>query len=213
MTLNYFLSQLYHEYTDPDLLKYYLTLIHEFGPKKSVLELGGGEGLICDRLDQAQCVVSDINQDALKIAEEKGYKVMIQDVLTPLPKDFGVYTMMSDVINYINHEDLELVFKNISSALEYDDIFIFDSLNSSYLKNLCPYEEEITVGHLLYKWSLEIEKEALNHQFIAYNQTFQMTQYLHEMKDIKILLDKYHLEIKKQINLEDRDIVLLMLRK
>jgi SAM-dependent methyltransferase len=85
-----------------------------------------------------------------------------------------------DVVNYF--KGLKKVFSNIYKMLNQNGVFIFDMYKETHVEDY--YESDIEP--LIYEWQVKVKNNRIYHDLMIENQSVQIKQYLHNLKDIKI---------------------------
>lgn len=204
------LALYYDQFIDKDLYNIYLKFIRKFHKKGNVIDLGCGTAPLAIALAKKGFYVTatDISEAMLENAYNNSVVVDVKvnfylhDILEPLNAQYDVITMSSDVINYLDEKSKILTaFKNVTSAMSKNSIFIFDFLNTDYLDSIIGHYEEIILEDSIIKW--RVEKTNVNFQvkhILDINSsiethiqtTFMKTDYIKWLKesDLKVIKTK-----------------------
>lgn len=209
------LSQYYDLFIDEQLYDVYLDLIKKHHPSGMVLDLGCGTGPLALKLakhgyavtgtDQSQHMLETAYNNAVK--EGVHINLYLHDILDPIAGVYDVYTMASDVINYVLEDDsVRQVFKNISEVMRQDSLLVFDFLRPQFVKDLVGHKETIELEDESFTWEVTSTDEPLRieHMLSFENASETHLQQTHPLKFYKSCLNDVDLFIVKKHKTKER---------
>ncbi len=206
-----FFSKIYEEYPDLELYDVYLQLINKYNNTSKILELGSGTGNLTTLLCEHYAVIAtDLYEDNLEYLTKKlGNNISIykQDITKEISHKNGMVVMCSDVINYLNENDMITAFSQIHRMLD-KNYMIFDGLRKDYFDTLNDYEEEIIIDDVIYKWNIQVSLHLLEHTFTSHRNTYTLTQSIYTKEQYITYLEEFF-KIVEIIEYEDRFIFIV----
>ncbi|MEC9484908.1 MAG: class I SAM-dependent methyltransferase [Candidatus Izemoplasma sp.] len=213
------LSHYYDLFLDDALYEMYYELIQKYQANGTVLDLGCGTAPLAIKLAEAGYFVSgtDVSQPMLEEAYNNAVehnlhiRFFIHDLLDPIANTYDIFTMSSDVINYVlSEKDVLSVFNNISQAMHDRSILVFDVLRPAFVKELDGYQETIDLAQDTMHWQVSHTdipgqiQHTLNFQDI----TEKHLQQTYPLKTYKRLLEEADLYIVKKKKTKERIIII-----
>lgn len=213
----------YDQFLDHKLYDVYYNLITKYHKEGTVLDLGTGTAPLAIKLAKQNFFVTGTDTSEYMLEQAYNNAVLadvhinlfIHDILDPLPQDYDVVTMTSDVINYMKDEtEMIKAFNNVKNAMNKDSIFVFDFLRISYLNKIDNYKEDILLEDELLEWN--VVKTNLENQ-IKHTLKFGKTKEVHyqktfTLKKFRDMLNSAGLEIKSKHKTDERIILLCKLK-
>jgi 2-polyprenyl-3-methyl-5-hydroxy-6-metoxy-1,4-benzoquinol methylase len=213
------LSRYYDLFTDDSLYDLYEEWITKTHPTGTLLDLGCGTGPLALRFAQIGYGVTGVDQshemleEAYNKAVNNGLHIpfYVHDILDPIAYSYDIFTMASDVINYVvDQASIQTVFDHISNAMQQDSIFVFDFLRVSFLKELAHHKETIDLGEEQLMWMVESTDtpNQIKHTLTFSNEKETHIQQTYPLKVYKHLLNRSDLYIVKKKKTKERIILL-----
>ena len=209
------LSRYYDLFLDDSLYDIYEQLISKHFESGHVLDLGCGTAPLGIKLAKSNYTVSGSDQSIEMLEEAYNNAVnndvhinfFVHNILDPIAGVYDIYTMSSDVINYIlNLEDVQTVFNNVSEVMTPDSILVFDFLRPQFVKEIIGHKEHIEVEDSVILWSVlatEVTNQIEHHLEFEDGEEVHIQQ-THPLKTYKQLLTQANLVIVKKIKTKER---------
>jgi SAM-dependent methyltransferase len=209
----------YDQFVDYELNDIYYEMITKYYHEGTAIDIGTGTAPLAIKLAQNNFTVTgtDISKQMLERAYNNAVhagvhlNLYIHNILDPINMSYDVFTMTSDVINYLaNEEETLKVFQNISAAMTKDSIFAFDFLTPGHMSKVHNYQEDILLEDDLMQW--HVAKTNVPNQikhtlkFGTITETHYQTTF--PLKKYKELLNKAELVIQRKRKTEERIILL-----
>ena len=212
------LSHYYDLFLDESLYDAYIELIEKYVKEGTVLDLGCGTAPLAIRLADKGYFVSgtDVSQpmleEAYNNAVEHGLHIrfFMHDLLDPIATTYDIFTMSSDVINYvISEQDILTVFTNISHAMHESSLFVFDFLRPAFIKEIDGYEETIDLEDDTLHWQVSHTDMPgqIRHTLRFQDITETHLQQTYPLKVYKRLLEEANLYVVKKKKTKERIIL------
>jgi len=153
----------YDLFVDDSLTDIYYEMITKYHKEGTAIDLGCGTAPLAIKLAQNDFFVTgtDISQQMLERAYNNAVmnnvhiNLYIHNILDPLNQSYDVFTMTSDVINYLRTEQEVLTaFKNVREVMKEDSIFVFDFLTPQHFNRVHNHHEDILLEDDLLEWSV-----------------------------------------------------------
>ena len=213
----------YDQFIDPDLTNIYYEMITPYFKEGTAIDLGTGTAPLAIKLAQNNFYVTgtDISQNMLERAYNNAVKegvhinLYLHNILEPINQTYDVFTMVSDVINYLSNEvEVKIAFNNISSVMNQDSIFIFDFYSPQFMTKINNYHEDILLEDELLEWNV-VKTNVPNQikhtlKFGKVVETHFQTTF--PLKKYKELLDDAGLSVIKKRKTDERIILLCKLK-
>lgn len=213
----------YDQFVDYELNDIYYEMITKYYSEGTAIDIGTGTAPLAIKLAQNNFTVTgtDISEQMLERAYNNAVhagvhlNLYIHNILDPINMSYNVFTMTSDVINYLsNEEEMYKAFQNISSAMTEESIFAFDFLTPQHMNKVHNYQEDILLEDDLMQW--HVAKTNVPNQ-IKHTLKFGKITETHfqttlPLKKYKELLNKAGLFIQKKRKTDERIILLCQKR-
>lgn len=209
------LSRYYDLFLDDALYDIYEQLISKYHESGHVLDLGCGTAPLAIKLSKSDYTVSGSDQSIEMLEEaynnavvnEVHINLFIHNILDPIAGVYDIYTMSSDVINYIlNLEDVQTVFKNVSEVMTPDSILVFDFLRPQFIKEIIGHKEHIEVEDSVIAWHVletDVQNQIEHHLEFEDGEEIHIQQ-THPFKTYKKLLNQVGLFVVKKVKTKER---------
>ncbi len=213
------LANYYDQFVDEELNAIYINMIKKHKTEGSVLDIGTGTAQLAIQLAKENFFVTgcDISQKMLERAYNNAVmngvhiQLYTHNVLEPINQSFDVFTMCSDVINYLQTEDeIEKAFANIRAVMNNDSIFLFDFLTPSFMDKMNNYKEDILLEDDVMQWSVtktNVENQ-IKHSLRFGHLVETHFQRTFTLKKYKELLDNTGFTVLKKKKTDERIILL-----
>jgi SAM-dependent methyltransferase len=209
------LAAYYDNFVDETLVDIYVDEILKHNKSGNVADLGCGTGPLSIKLAKLgfDVTATDISERMLEIAynnsvnEEVHVNFSKHNILDPLSNTYDIFTMVSDVINYLaDKTQMTLAFKNVEEVMKEDSIFIFDFLKLDYMYKVDGYEETMDINGSTINWKVNkhIGTSQISHKVTINDQTEIHTQITYSEEEYKKILSICKIEIFNTIYLEER---------
>ena len=209
----------YDQFVDYELNDIYYEMITKYYKEGTAIDIGTGTAPLAIKLAENHFTVTgtDISEQMLERAYNNAVQVgvhlnlYIHNILDPINMTYDVFTMTSDVVNYLaNEEETLRAFENISSAMNDKSIFAFDFLTPQHMTKVHNHKEDILLEDDLLEW--HVTKTNVPNQ-IKHTLKFGKTMETHfqttfPQKKYKELLNKAGLVILKKRKTDERIILL-----
>jgi SAM-dependent methyltransferase len=175
-----------------------------------ILDLGCGTGEMLLRFinRKAVCVGVDASSAMIDIALHKFKDYLVQTFLMPMQdyisedKQFDFIYSMGDSLNYLNPNELDLLFSHIAKLLKPGHKFTFDVLNKVFVE-IIGEEEEVLIAEGKVSMNRHIKRDMLyttvkieKNGHPAAEESH--TQYFISKEQLASLAEKYHFKEMKE---------------
>lgn len=209
----------YDQFVDYELVDTYYEMITKYYKEGTAIDIGTGTAPLAIKLALNNFTVTgtDISAQMLERAYNNAVNVgvhlnlYLHNVLDPINMSYDIFTMTSDVINYLeNEEEVLKAFQNISAAMTPTSIFAFDFLTMTHINRIHNYQEDILLEDDLLQWHAAKTNvpNQIKHtlKFGKITETHYQTTF--PLKKYKELLNKANLFIEKKRKTDERIILL-----
>lgn len=209
----------YDQFVDYELNDIYYEMITKYYTDGTAIDIGTGTAPLAIKLAANNFTVTgtDISEQMLERAYNNAVEagvhlnLYIHNILDPINMSYDVFTMTSDVVNYLSgEEETYKAFQNIAAAMTDDSIFAFDFLTPQHMTKVHNYQEDILLEDDLMQW--HVAKTNVPNQikhtlkFGSITETHFQTTF--PLKKYKELLNKAGLFIQKKRKTDERIILL-----
>ncbi len=208
----------YDQFVDYELNEIYYDLITKHHKEGTAIDIGTGTAPLAIKLAQNNFTVTgtDISPQMLERAYNNAViggvhlNLYIHNILDPLNQTYDVFTMTSDVINYLaNENEVAKAFQNVRDVMGETSIFAFDFLTPTHMNKVHNYSEDILLEDDLLQW--HVAKTNVPNQirhtlrFGKITETHYQTTF--PLKKYKELLEKAGLMVIKKKKTDERIIL------
>ena len=192
-----------------ELHSVFLGLIFDKG-LDDIIDIGCGQGAFMMHLlaNGVNAYGIDLSVEQIKVCQ--AYNLNADAIsLDKVDEKFNCATAIFDVINYIPKNELEQFFKDASNVLNKDGYFIFDVNSLFGFEEVAQGSLTIDLDDKFIAIDANFEEEKLNTDITLFSQEKnglykkeqdRVNQYYHEVKNLKILLEKASFKIEDIIN-------------
>ncbi|AIO19505.1 Release factor glutamine methyltransferase [Candidatus Izimaplasma bacterium HR1] len=209
----------YDQFVDYELNDIYYEMITKYYTEGTAIDIGTGTAPLAIKLAENNFTVTgtDISSPMLERAYNNAViagvhlNLYIHNILDPINMSYDVFTMTSDVVNYLSNEQETLrAFENISSAMNDNSIFAFDFLTPQHMNKVHNYKEDILLEDDLLEWHVAKTNvpNQIKHSLKFGKITETHFQTTFPLKKYKELLNKANLFIQKKRKTDERIILL-----
>ena len=198
-------------------------------PEIKILDLACGSGTFANSIANLGYKISglDLSEEIINVAKEKSkmnhneIEYQVKDMSNfNYDEKFDLITCFFDSVNFLEKNQIKLMFDSVYNNLNDGGYFIFDIFTYSKMKFFHNTTLKDNLAFAKYKWKMKVKNNILNHKItIKDNKEKIIETYKEYYYDYEQLLDerfkviKVITDFKEQLDLKNGERILVVLQK